>query len=361
MVSGLQMRRHGAVGLGLRSLFCCTVLVASLVFSPKADAQHRPMDVPSSTGNDTQPARTRLILKDGTYQLVLSYKVVGNVVRYRSAERNGEEEEVPLSLVDLPATERWKQEHEPGAIPPAQQPPVLTPELAKEEAARAALTPEVAPDLNLPAEDSVLVLDTFRGTPELVPLPQVGSDLNKETAHAVQKGAINPASSPHRIADIPGERADIQLHVPDPVFYVRINSNDDTEITSGGAFTVDTHGATGRATPSGGDPNNSYVIERVDVRTDERVLDSFRLALLGTGRTQPDVIETRAESLPGGHWMKLTPLQPLDFGEYALVEVLGANAVNLDVWDFGVHSDAPENIEAIHPEPKRSPALERRR
>jgi len=318
------------------------------------------MDVPNPSQNTEEPVRTRLILKDGTYQLVLSYNVVGNVVHFRSAERNGEEEEIPLALVDLAATEQWKKDHEPGAQA-AQSSPVLTPELAKEEAARAALTPEIAPDLRLPEEDSVLALDTFRGTPELVPMPQEGSDLNKETAHGVLKGPINPASSPHRITDIPRERADVQLHVPDPVFYVQVNGgNNEDLVTSGGAFTVDTHGASGRPTPSGGDPNDGYVIERVDVRADVRIVDSFRIGLLGTGRTQRDVVEMKSEMLPGGHWLKLTPLQPLDFGEYALIEVLGPNAVNLDVWDFGVHSDAPENVEAIRPEQKRAPALERR-
>jgi hypothetical protein len=193
-------------------------------------------------------------------------------------------------------------------------------------------------------------------------MPQPGSDLNKETAHGVLKGTINPASSPHRITDIPRERADVQLHVTDPVFYVRVNSGKDEDLgSSGAAFTVDTHGASGRATPSGGDPNNGYVIERIDVRSDVRIVDSFRIGLLGTGRTQRDVVETKAEILPGGRWMKLTPLAPLDFGEYALIEVLGTNTVNLDVWDFGVHSDAQDNVEAIHPEPKRAPSLERRR
>jgi hypothetical protein len=321
------------------------------------------MDVPNPAQSTDEPTRTRLILKDGSYQLILSYQVVGDVVRYRSAERDGQEEEIPLALVDLAATEKWKKDHEPGAqASQSAESPVLSPELAKEEAARAALTPEVAPDLRLPEEDSVLALDTFRGTAELVPMPQSGSDLNKETAHGMLKGTINPASSPHRITDIPRERADIQLHVPDPVFYVRVNGgNDEDLVTSGGAFTVDTHGASGRATPSGGDPNNAYVVERVDVRADVRIVDSFRIGLLGTGRTQRDLVETKAEVLPGGHWMKLTPLQPLDFGEYALIEVLGPDAVNLDVWDFGVHSDAQDNVEAIHPEPKRAPSLERRR
>jgi hypothetical protein len=319
------------------------------------------MEIPNPAQSTLEPARTRLILKDGTYQLVLSYKVVGKVVRYRSAEREGEEEELPLAMVDLPATEQWKKDHEPGARAAAQNaPPVLTPELAREEAARAALTPEIAPDLRLPEEDSVLALDTFRGAPELIPVPQSASDLNKETAHAVLKGTINPASSPHRMTDIPRPSADIQLHVADPVFYVRVNGgNPDDEITYGGAFTVNTHGGSGRATPSGGDPNNPYVIERVDARQDLRVLESLRLSLLGTGRTQPDIIETRADILPGGHWMKLTPVHPLDFGEYALIEVLGSNAINLDVWDFGIHSDAPENVEAIHAEPRRPPTLQR--
>lgn len=338
------------------------VLFACCMAASSQQQQHRPMEVPSPTESTTEPARTRLILKDGSYQLVRSYRVVGNVVSYVSAERDGAQEQIPLALVDLAATERWKKDHEPGAREAQeQQPAVLSPELAKEEAARAALTPEVAPDLRLPEEDSVLALDTYRGAPELVPMPQSASDLNKETAHAVQKGVINPASAPHRIADIPRGRADVQLHVAEPVFYVRVNGgNADEVVTSGGTFTVDTHGATGRATPSGGDPGNAYVIERLDARQDARVVDSLRIGLIGTGRRQRDVIETRAEVLPGGHWMKLTPVEPLEFGEYALIEVLGPNAVNLDVWDFGVHSDAAENVEAIHPEAKRRPGLRNR-
>jgi hypothetical protein len=349
-----------AMRLASGVLFFCALSASAQQSPPK---QHRPMDVPSPTQSADEPTRTRLILKDGTYQLVYSYKIVGDIVRYRSAERDGEEEDVPLALIDMPATEKWKKDHEPGANrDQGAQTAVISPELAREEAARAALMPEIAPDLRLPEEDSVLALDTFRGTPELVPMPQTASDLNKETAHAEQKGTINPASSPHRITDIPRERSDIQLHVPDPVFYVRIaGAHNDEPVTGGGGFTVNTHGASGRATPSGGDANSGYVIERVDVRTDARIVDSFRIGLLGTGQQQRDIIEMKSEILPGGHWMKLTPLQPLDFGEYALIEVLGRDTVNLDVWDFGIHSDAKENVEAIHPEPKRAPSLERRR
>jgi hypothetical protein len=315
------------------------------------------MDVPDTqTPTQNQSGRTRLILKDGTYQLVLSYKIIGNVVRYKSAERNGEEEDVPLALVDLPATVRWKQQHTAATD---DGPPVLSPELAREEAARAALTPEILPGLRLTDSASVLAVDTFEGAPELVPLPQEGSDLNKETAHAVQKKSIHPASSPHEIFEIPGPRSEVQLHVPEPVFYVRIGTEDAEPGSS--ALTVTTHDPNpGREVPAGGAESSDYVIERVDSRQDMRVVDSPRLVLLGNGRPQPDVIEMKEEPVTGGRWLKLTPLQPLAFGEYVLLEVLSSEAVNVDVWDFGVHAGAPENVEAIHPEPKQPVKLKGR-
>ena len=334
------------------------LIVASLTASSLTYAQHTPME---ATPAQTEASRrTHLVLKDGTFQLVLSYEVRGKVVRYRSAERDGSVEEIPLELVDLPATERWAREHAPSSANNNEAPAVLSPELAREEADRAARTPEVAKDLRLPEEDSVLALDTFRGTPELVPLAQAASDLNRETAHAVQRADVNPASSAHRITDIRRERADVQLHVPDPVFYIRIGK-DDSEDTSGGALTIDTHGQSSvRTAGATGSQESRYVVERVNVRQGLRQVDSFRLAQLGSGRPQPDVIECPGEIMPGGHWLKLTPAQPLLFGEYALVEVLSDRSVNIDVWDFGIHPDAKENVEALHPEARRPAQLERR-
>jgi len=302
------------------------------------------------------PQRTHLILKDGSFQVVLSYKVVGDVVRYRSAERNGQPEDIPLDLVDLPATERWMREHMEAQSVTR---PVLSPELEREEAARRALSPEIAPDLHLPEEDSVLALDSFHGAAELVPIPQYGSDLNKETAHVALKSVINPASAAHRILSIPGASCDIQLHVPAPTFYVRVGGDEDEEADEA-AFTVETHGATGRPTPSGGAATSGYVVERLDVREDSRIVNSFRIGQLGTDHKQPDVIETNQEVLPGGRWMKLTPAQPLEPGEYALIEVLSDHELNLNVWDFGMHPNAKDNVEAVHPLPEKPKTLERR-
>ena len=51
------------------------------------------------------------ILKDGSYQLVREYQVVGDRVRYRSIERSGDWEELPANLVDWDATRKWELTH----------------------------------------------------------------------------------------------------------------------------------------------------------------------------------------------------------------------------------------------------------
>ena len=315
------------------------------------------------------PHRTRLYLKGGDYQVVMSYRMVGDVVHYVSAERGGAEEEIPVKLVDFEATKRWERQHSGGASvssgvgPGDGQEPASTidPELLKEESSRAALTPEVAPSLRLPQEDSVLALDTFRALPELVPMGQTDSELNRYTAHSVEQKVVNPKASPHSIVEIKGEEAPVQLHVADPVFFIRLGDDLNT-ITGSGAITVDTHGASGNApsASTGGAPESRYVILRADVRTGLRVLASFQPGQLGGGARQEDVVEMKTEVVPGGHWMRLTPVERLSFGEYALMEVLSDAAVNAQVWDFGVHPVAKENADAIKPVEQRPLTLERR-
>jgi hypothetical protein len=308
--------------------------------------------------------RLRLVLKDGTYQIVVSYTVQGKIVRYVSAERGGTEE-LPTELVDWAATRKWEQNHSPndevdGAG--AQRPPI-DPELLQEEADRRALTPEVAPDLNLPDLDSVVALDTFHSTPQLVPLVQTDGDLNRTTGHNILKMTLNPRAAQHQILQLQGEQASVQLHVAQPAIYLRVG--DDSAIARAGTpLIVNTHGAANSAAKQAAQvasPDSSYVMVRADVRTDARILVSFNIGLLGNqAKPQEDVIETTTELLPGGHWMKITPKTPLDVGEYALVEVISDKEINTGVWDFGVHPAAPENSDSIKPQPRRPLILERR-
>jgi hypothetical protein len=59
------------------------------------------------------PHRTRLILKDGSYQIVMSYHGEGQrrELRQRRARRDGE---LPNDLVDWDATHKWEREHPPA-------------------------------------------------------------------------------------------------------------------------------------------------------------------------------------------------------------------------------------------------------
>jgi len=339
---------------------CGVALLAIATAVPVWAQPRQPVPLPdvSQTKDGKAPHRTRLILKDGSYQLVMSYELKGKIVSYVSAER-GEREDLPADLVDWDATHKWEKQHTlttDGQAPP----PEIDPELLKEEEERRSLNPEVEKDLSLPDQDSVVALDYFQGTPELVPLVQSDGELNRVTGHSILKLSINPRSASHQILSLKGIESAVQMHVAQPVIYIRVGN--DTGISRGSSpITVNTYGANvGEKTQDKPAEPNEYVLVRADVRTDARVLASFNINALGTERHQRDVVETTAELLKGGHWMKITPKQPLDFGEYALMEVLSERDVNSAVWDFGVHPTAPENRDVMKPQPKRPVTLEHR-
>src|SRR3954462_6034819 len=112
-----------------------------------------------------QQLAKRIILKDGSYQLAVKYEIKGDRVHYLSAER-GEWEEVPKALVDWETTEKFEKDRNNGAPPP--EAVELDRELEAERKAEEAKTPLVAPGLRLAEDSSVVLLDNFKGQPQLV-------------------------------------------------------------------------------------------------------------------------------------------------------------------------------------------------
>lgn len=299
-----------------------------------------------------QAPNQRLVLKDGTYQVVTKYEKVGDRVRYFSAER-GQWEELPAILVDWAATDKWAKEHAPGAeaVPPAAPAIPEAAEIDKEEQHERARTPDVSPGLRLPDEDGVWALDTFHDQPELVGLTQNTGNVNGQAGHNILRAALNPAGSIQQNIQIAGAESKIRLHVNDPALYVSILGAEDTEADSS-AVTVDTHGA-GSAKDKNpvNSTNSQYAIVRVrsNFKRDYRVVSGIKIGFSGKASLTDDVIPTTIQMLPGGRWMRLTPQQQLTIGDYALMELLGPGVVNLSVWDFRIDPQSPDNKNAIMP------------
>ena len=289
----------------------------------------------------------RLILKDGSYQVVSEYQVKGDRVRYISAERGGDWEEIPMTLIDWPATQKYAKEHS-GDSPFAHDndPPQDAAAIDAEEKAERNRFPEVVPNLRLPDQTGIWALDYYHDSPELVDLEQSSGNVNDRTGHNLLRSALNPAGMTRQTIEIDGRHAKPGLHEALPLFFVSVDQ--ETDEPGADALTVDTHGATaGKKTPSGSAATSQYVIVRAAVKKDFRVVGGVKVD--AAGQPTGDVIRTRAEMLPGRHWMKLTPLEPMAAGDYVLMELLSPHEANLSVWDFRIDQGASDNANAILP------------
>jgi hypothetical protein len=282
----------------------------------------------------------RLILKDGSYQLATQWEVKGDRVRYLSAERN-EWEELPYSLVDWAATDKYEKDRAAGVPSPAAI--ELDKELATERAEEAAKTPQVAPGLHLPDDGTVMLLDTFQSQPQLIEMQQSGGEVNRNTKRYILRATVDPIASSKRTLEINGLHATIQAHASVPSIYVNLDTQQDP-------------GAPGEHVPQPQQPQqpeqpwDRFRIVRAQAKNGKRIVGVVKISPIGKSTQQQDLIPTTAQRLTGS-WVKVTPNAPLEPGEYAVVELLGSEGMNTFVWDFGVNPSAPANAGVLTPEP----------
>lgn len=330
-----------------RSTILCTVLLLAASAAMPLWAQ-------------ANPDRERLILKDGSYQVVLSYTIQGAQVRFRSAER-GDWEVLPSDLVDWTATERYNREHASGQDaaaaaadnnPAAQAAAALDREEAAQRADELARQPVVAHGLRLPDESGVWGLDMFNGTPELVRIRQSDGDLNLDMGHSVKAAAI-PRGGAKELIRLDGYKAPVEFHVARPVFYIALDVKNEPPPRED-AMVVDTHGADAamRDKNQQASPDSTYALVRLEVWRGQRTATGEQLRALMSGGSfdgSAGVVATEQRILPGAHWMRVTPRDDLNLGQYSLIEVLPGGGWNMDGWDFGVNPMAPENKGAFAP------------
>jgi hypothetical protein len=327
--------------------------LAILTLAGFAAAAQTQTPVPVKPGVPGTGANHRLILKDGTYQNVRQYQIVGDRVRYISVERGGEWEELPADLVDWNATRKWERDHAAETVEAPSPAMKEAAEIDKEEAAerdeQKARTPEVAKGLELPDEDGVFALDTFEGTPELVELLPTEMTANAKTKHGLS--TLNPLAGEKASLELDGAHAKVHLHVNDPAIYLSLNARDSAEQVVSHAMTVNTGGAKDVASRKHGahSASSGFAIVRVDERRAVRIVGAIHLSPTGAVSQNEEVIPAKAEILAGKHWLKIAPEKPLLIGEYALVEIISASEINQSVWDFRVDPQLGDNPGSIGP------------
>ena len=242
----------------------------------------------------------KLFLKDGSYQLVTTYEVHGDRVRYYSVERSAWEE-LPASLVDFEATKRAQE----GAK--ASETKVLeeAKELDKERFEKPVESGfEVAPGVHLPKDDGVYAFDGTR----VIPMIQSSAEVvtgKKRTALLL--AVPGPLVKSRSLVVLPGARAAVRLQQALPIFYVQSAEGLGAKLELI------------RVNPT----KEARVVEKVEVRQG-----------VGKPAEQPAAVPLeRTQVAPGIY--KLQPTKALDPGEYALGE-LTQEKLNLDLWDFGL-------------------------
>jgi hypothetical protein len=293
-----------------------------------------------------QQITKRLVLKDGSYQVVTKFELQGDRVHYFSAERN-EWEDVPDSQIDWDATNKYEKDRAAGKQSP--EAIALDKELEEERQEKEALSPHVAPGLRLPAEGGIYALDTYLTGPQLVPLDQNNGELNRQTKRNVFRAAINPISGAKHTIELAGPSSKIKMHASLPTIYINLAPMNGEEEPEAPVQTSDGKKAKGTKNASAELPWDRFRIIRVEVKGDRRIVGEIKAAVYGKVTQEQDTIPTTDEQLGEG-WIKITPKAPLAPGEYALAEMLGTQGMNSYVWDFGVHPDAPANLAVINPE-----------
>lgn len=271
----------------------------------------------------------RLILKDGSYQSATKWEVKSDRVRYFSAERYTWEE-LPKDMVDWPATEKYEKDLAAGRIKNEdtdQSDPTLDePEVEP---------PTVAPGLQLPdTGGGIFLLDQFKGEPRLVEVVQNGSEINQQRTKNILRSVINPIpSGPTQSVEIKGLKAAVQSHSLKPEFYINVNFDDHDE----------------KSTPARPDYERFRIIRlHTKPKDGVRIVGNLKISLVGKVKEQREVVPTKSENITKD-WVKVVALEPLTSGEYAIVEMINEQQMNLYVWDFGVDPQAPPNRQAWAP------------
>lgn len=321
------------------AVLLCVAVSLSLVYtagyaqSPANSAPTSKSGTAAPTGPKEDPSADRfsrgkkLVLKDGTFQLVRNYERTGERVRYFSVERNAWEE-IPSAMIDWNATEKARLEDEKAdeALVKRVQ--------AQEQAKNVIAVLDV--DASLPVAQGVF-LPSGEGMfvvmgKTVTKLDQVGSQTRVDKKRALEQ-VISPVPiipSKHNV-EIAGARAAIRVtpSIGPPEFYLREAPPDPDNPTT--IWQSSRQGVSG--------PEVELV--RAIVKGNKRRIKTIRSMMGQQLSSDVDTVSIqRWEVAPSVY--RFTISEPLPPGEYALAEIL-PDGMNVFVWDFGVEAAPPKH------------------
>jgi len=235
-------------------------------------------------------AHIKLYLTDGGYHLVREYEVQTDRVRFYTVERS-QWEEMPLELIDLERTRAEVAEREEDQRAENE----FWESEAKAERERRR---EIA---RVPDEPGVYFVDGG----EIRRLPKAELDIRGNKKKDVLK-VISPVPifSGEKTVLIPGKHAEMVIETPAPEFYFRLYHQE------------------------------RFAIVRLTTKKEARQVEKWHIAPVTNlvFEEHQDIDVFRREV--GDNLYMIWPMEPLEQGEYAVVEFSQGEA-NIQAWDFG--------------------------
>ena len=248
------------------------------------------------------PKGKKLILTDGSFQMVREYHREGDRVRYYSLERSAWEE-IPATLVDWAGTEKADGEQN------ARQEKLAKQIAETEKAGRFAdlnvdTSFEVRPGIFLPDGTGFYAIDGNK----VASMQQEKAEVHTEKGRAVAKIVTGmPLISGKQDMEIPGKQAKLRIHTGDTEFYFRTADQREPHLT----------------------------LLRATVKGEKRALEVITTNIAGQQKVKGREVSLLQWDAARGLY-RFTVDQALDSGEYAIIETTPAEGQSMYVWTFGI-------------------------
>jgi hypothetical protein len=237
-------------------------------------------------------ANFKLYLKDGTFHVVREYKVEGERVRYYSVERS-DWEEIPAELLDLKRTE---SENSANAAKLAEQAKIIS----EEDKARRQQEKEI---MKIPQDPGAYMIEDNK----LRIFPAAESKVHTNKGRSVLKVLSPiPLVAGKATVEVDNSHSTNILKDPRPEIYLQLSADE------------------------------RYGIIKLTPKGEVRIAD--RLSIIPVTKEVVDEIDEVAifrKQLTDNFLYKIWPEQPLENGEYAVVQFTPGKT-NMQIWDFAV-------------------------